>query len=85
MPGKYGKVTSWHAAAFSDSAEPSTHQALTPSSPMSLEIKPMLVTDAFIFSASAKAWRQRQIKAGVFIQGSTVQIVITEIRRTHDI
>ena len=25
MPGKYGKVTSWHAAAFSDSAEPIPH------------------------------------------------------------
>jgi hypothetical protein len=45
----------------------------------------MFVTDEFVFSASAKAWKQRQIKAGVFIQGSTVQIVITEIRRTHDI
>ena len=61
------------------------HQALAPSAPMSLENKPMLVTDEFVFSASAKAWKQRQIKAGVFIQGSTVQIVITEIRRTHDI
>ena len=28
--------------------------------------------DLLILSASAKAWRQRQIKAGVFIQGSTV-------------
>ena len=25
LPGKYGKVTSWHAAAFSDSAEPIPH------------------------------------------------------------
>ena len=25
MPGKYGKVTSWHAAAFSDSAKPIPH------------------------------------------------------------
>ena len=62
-----------------------THQALAPSAPMSLKNKPMLVTDEFVFSASAKAWKRRQIKAGVFIQGSTVQIVITEIRRTHDI
>ena len=62
-----------------------THQALAPSAPISLNRKSMFVTDEFIFRASAKAWKQRQIKAGVFIQGSTVQIVITEIRRTHDI
>ena len=62
-----------------------THQALAPSSPILLYAKSMSVTDEFVFSASAKAWKQRQIKAGVFIQGSTVQIVITEIRRTHDI
>ena len=62
-----------------------THQALAPSSPIGFPDKSMSVTDAFVFSASAKAWKQRQIKAGVFIQGSTVQIVITEIRRTHDI
>ena len=62
-----------------------THQALAPSAPISLSRKSMFLTDAFVFSASAKAWKQRQIKAGVFIQGSTVQIVITEIRRTHDI
>jgi hypothetical protein len=30
----------------------------------------MLVTDEFVFSASAKAWKRRQSKAGVFIQGS---------------
>ena len=29
----------------------------------------MSVTDAFIFSASAKAWRQRQIKVGVLFEG----------------
>ena len=62
-----------------------THQAFAPSSRMSLTCKLMLATDEFVFSASAKAWKQRQIKAGVFIQGSTVPIVITEIRRTHDI
>ena len=62
-----------------------THQAFAPSSPIWLTSKLMFATDAFVFSASAKAWKQRQIKAGVFIQGSTVQIVITEIRRTHDI
>ena len=62
-----------------------THQALAPSAPILLILKSMFFTDTFIFSASAKAWKQRQIKAGVFIQGSTVQIVITEIRRTHDI
>ena len=83
MPGKYGKVTSWHAAAFSG-AHP-THQALAPSVSISLPDKSIFVTDAFVFSASAKAWKRRQSKAGVFIQGSTVQIVITEIRRTYDI
>ena len=62
-----------------------THQAFAPSSPIWLTSKLMFATDAFVFSASAKAWKQRQIKAGVFIQGSTVQIVITEIRRTHDV
>ena len=62
-----------------------THQALAPSSPISFNRKSMSVTDAFVFSASAKAWKQRQIKAGVFIQGSTVQIMITEIQRTHGI
>ena len=62
-----------------------THQALAPSAPILLCRKSIFVTDAFVFSASAKAWKQRQIKAGVFIQGSTVQIVITEIRRTRDI
>ena len=45
-----------------------THQALAPSSPMSFHDKSMFVTDAFVFSASAKAWKQSQIKAGVFIQ-----------------
>ena len=65
-----------------------THQALAPSAPISLPAKSMFVTGEFVFSASAKAWKQRQIKVGVFIQGSTVQIVITEIRRNmtyHDI
>ena len=80
-----GDMTSWHAAAFSDSEEPTTHQALAPSSPIWFHLKSIFATDAFIFSASAKAWKRRQSKAGVFIQGSTVQIVITEIRRTHDI
>jgi hypothetical protein len=40
-----------------------THQALAPSSSIPLDPKLMFVTDEFIFSASAKAWRQRQIKA----------------------
>ena len=62
-----------------------THQALAPSAPILFSRKSMFATDAFVFSASAKAWKRRQIKAGVLIQGSTVQIVITEIRRTHDI
>ena len=30
----FENMTSWHAAAFSDSAEPTTHQALAPSAPM---------------------------------------------------
>jgi len=67
------------------SVEPTTHHALAPSSPIWFRPKPMFATDAFVFSASAKAWKHRQIKAGVFIQGSTVQNVITEIRGTHDI
>ena len=62
-----------------------THQASTPSVPILFHCKAMFVTDEFIFSASAKAWKRRQSKAGVFIQGSNVQIVITEIRRTRDI
>ena len=57
------------AAAFSDSAEPTTHQALAPSAPIWLSSKLMFVTDPFIFSASAKAWRQRQIKVGVLLEG----------------
>ena len=62
-----------------------THQALAPSAPILLSANSMSVTDAFVFSASAKAWKQRQIQAGVFIQGSTVQIVIADIQSTHDI
>ena len=66
-------MTSWHATAFSDSAEPTTHQALVPSSPIWLLYKRMFVTDPFIFSASAKAWRQRQIKVGISFVVSTVK------------
>ena len=55
-----GDMTSWHAAAFSDSAEPTTHQALAPSSPIWLLYKMMFVTHLLIWSASAKAWRQRR-------------------------
>ena len=51
------------------STEPSTHQALAPSAPIRLMFKLMFVTDPFIFSASAKAWRQRQIKVGVLFEG----------------
>jgi hypothetical protein len=47
------------------SAEPTAHQALALSSPMSLYPKSMFVMDLLILSASAKAWRQRQIKVGV--------------------
>ena len=60
-----GDMTSWHAAAFSDSAEPTTHQAFAPSATIWLLFKWMFATEAFIFSASAKAWRQRQINFGV--------------------
>ena len=62
-------MTSWHAAAFSDSAEPTTHQAFTPSVPISFQDKSMFATDVFIFSASAKAWRQRQIKVCLLSEG----------------
>ena len=55
------------------STEPTTHQALAPSSPMWVDPKLMFVMDAFVFSASAKAWRQRQIKAGILFVGSTVK------------
>ena len=58
-----------HTAEYSDSAEPTTHQALAPSAPIWFSFKLMCVTDAFIFSASAKAWRQRQIKVGVSFVG----------------
>ena len=53
----------WH------STETTAHQALAPSAPIWLPPKLMFVTDAFIFSASAKAWRQRQIKVGVLLEG----------------
>ena len=69
MSKTYENMASWHAAAFSDSAEPTTHQALAPSAPIWLDSKLMHVTDSFIFSASAKAWRQRQIKVGVSFVG----------------
>ena len=63
----------WHEYMQLHSTETTAHQALAPSPPILLCSKLMLATDAFVFSASAKAWKQRQIKAGVFIQGSTVQ------------
>ena len=70
MPGKYGKVTSWHAAAFSDSAEPIPHTRPWPPRHQSGWILNWCpVTDAFIFSASAKAWKQRQIKVGILFVG----------------
>ena len=62
-------MTSCHAAAFSDSAEPTTHQALAPSVPILLCPKSMFVMDLLILSASAKAWRQRQMKVGVLLEG----------------
>ena len=55
------------------STEPTTHQAFAPSSPIWLNPNSMFVTDRFVFSASAKAWRQRQIKAGILFVGSTVK------------
>ena len=59
MPGK------WHHDMPQHSAEPITHQALAPSSPIWFSPKLIAVMDVFVFSASAKAWRQRQIKVGV--------------------
>jgi hypothetical protein len=41
--------------------------------PMSLHSNLMFVTDAFIFNALAKAWKQTQIKAGILFVGSTVK------------
>ena len=55
----------WHHDMPQHSAEPITHQALAPSAPIRLPPKLISVTDAFVFSTSAKAWRQRQIKVGV--------------------
>ena len=55
----------WHHDMPQHSAEPITHQALAPSAPIRLPTKLISVTDAFVFSTSAKAWRQRQIKVGV--------------------
>ena len=49
------------------SAKATTHQALAPSAPILFHSKLMFVTEAFIFSASATAWKQRQIKVGVWI------------------
>ena len=51
------------------STETTAHQALAPLAPIWLHSKLMFVTDPFIFSASAKAWRQRQIKVGVLFEG----------------
>ena len=47
------------------SAEPTTHQALAPSARIWFLYKLMFVTHLLILSASAKAWRQRQIKVGI--------------------
>ena len=58
----------WHH----DMPRPTTHQALAPSSSIWFLRKSMFVADLFIFSASAKAWRQRQIKAGIWF-GFTVK------------
>ena len=63
----------WHHDMPQHSTEPTTHQALAPSAPILFSRKSMFVTDPFIFSASAKAWRQRQIKAGILFVGSTVK------------
>ena len=86
MPGEYGKVTSWDAAAFSDSEEPTTPGlgALV----ANLVVIQIDVRDGpeFIFSASAKAWRQQQIKVGVLLEGPTGQILISEmLRKKKDI
>ena len=65
---KYDSMTCRSIQRFCGAAK---HQALAPSAPMSMSLqnKPMLVTDEFVFSASAKAWRQRQIKVGILFVG----------------
>ena len=63
----------WHHDMLQHSAEPTTHQALAPSAPIWLLYKSMFATEAFIFSASAKAWRQGQIKVGILFVVSTVK------------
>ena len=78
-------IQTCHCQRMSKTWHHDMHQALAPSERIQLHSKSMFVTDLLILSASAKAWKRRQSKAGVFIQGSIVQIVITEIRRTHDI
>ena len=55
----------WHEYMSRHSTETTAHQALAPSAPMSLYSQSMFMTDLLICSASAKAWRQRQIKVGV--------------------
>ena len=55
------------------SAEPATHQALAPSAPIWFSPKLMCVMDLLILSASAKAWRQRQVKVGVLFEGPSVK------------
>ena len=77
-------IPSWHAAAFSDSAEPTTHQALAPSSPIWLDTKVMFVMDAFVFSASAKAWRQTD-EGWRLVRGSFGQNLISEMLKRKDI
>ena len=63
----------WHHDMLQHSAEPTTHQALAPSAPIWFSLKLMFATEAFIFSASAKAWRQGQIKVGILFVVSTVK------------
>ena len=75
----------WHEYMPLHSTEPTTHQALAPSSPIRLLYKLISVTDVFIFSASAKAWRQRQIKVAVSVSGPYRQNLTSEMLKANDI
>ena len=63
----------WHHDMPQHAAEPTTHQALAPSAPIWFFNKRIFVAHMLILSASAKAWRQRQIKVGISFVVSTVK------------
>ena len=60
-----------------------THQALAPSSPILLHRKLMFATDAFIFSTSAKAWRQRHSISGPFGQNLISEMLKNAQKKGH--